>query len=62
VLVIAHRLSTIAEADKIIVIEDGMIAEQGSHQMLAQEEGGLYARLNRLQIRKDDISSTGAGQ
>ncbi|MBL0370518.1 ABC transporter ATP-binding protein [Rhizobium sp. KVB221] len=62
VVVIAHRLSTIAEADKIIVIEAGQIAEEGSHDMLAREEGGLYARLNRLQIRKDDISSMGTGQ
>ena len=52
VVVIAHRLSTIAEADKIIVMEDGRIAEEGTHEMLAQEEAGLYARLNRLQIRE----------
>jgi subfamily B ATP-binding cassette protein MsbA len=52
VVVIAHRLSTIAEADRIIVIEDGRIAEEGTHEMLAREEGGLYARLNRLQIRE----------
>jgi ATP-binding cassette subfamily B protein len=54
VVVIAHRLSTIAGADKIIVMEDGHIAEQGTHEMLAKEEGGLYARLNRLQVRKDE--------
>jgi ATP-binding cassette subfamily B protein len=53
VVVIAHRLSTIAGADKIIVMEDGRIAEEGTHEMLANDEGGLYARLNRLQIRKD---------
>jgi len=53
VVVIAHRLSTVAEADKIIVMEDGRIVEQGTHEMLAREEGGLYARLNRLEIRKD---------
>lgn len=52
VVVIAHRLSTISEADKIIVMEDGRIAEEGTHEMLAQEEAGLYARLNRLQIRE----------
>ncbi len=52
VVVIAHRLSTIAEADKIIVMEDGRIVEEGRHEMLAQEEAGLYARLNRLQIRE----------
>jgi ATP-binding cassette subfamily B protein len=53
VVVIAHRLSTIAGADKIIVMEDGRIAEEGTHEMLAHDEGGLYARLNRLQIRKE---------
>ncbi|RYD87294.1 MAG: ATP-binding cassette domain-containing protein, partial [Sphingomonadales bacterium] len=52
VVVIAHRLSTISEADKIIVMEDGKIAEEGTHEGLAQEEAGLYARLNRLQIRE----------
>jgi len=62
VVVIAHRLSTIAGADKIIVMEDGKIAEEGTHEMLANEEGGLYARLNRLQIRKDaPIAATGTG-
>jgi ATP-binding cassette subfamily B protein len=60
VVVIAHRLSTIAGADKIIVMEDGRIAEEGTHEMLAREEGGLYARLNRLQIRKDEaVTATG---
>jgi ATP-binding cassette subfamily B protein len=51
VIVIAHRLSTIAEADRIMVVEDGRIVEQGTHEMLARADGGLYARLNRLQIR-----------
>jgi ATP-binding cassette, subfamily B, bacterial MsbA len=53
VIVIAHRLSTIAAADQIIVMEDGRIAEQGTHEMLARAEGGLYARLNGLQIRQN---------
>ena len=43
VLAIAHRLSTIAELDRIVVMDDGQIVEQGSHaQLLAR--GGLYAR------------------
>ena len=47
-LVIAHRLSTIHNADRIIVIEKGRIAEQGTHQLL-MERHGIYARLIEMQ-------------
>lgn len=47
-LVIAHRLSTINHADKIIVIEQGCIAEQGTHEELMKLKG-LYAKLIELQ-------------
>jgi len=48
VLVIAHRLSTIAKADRIIVMQNGRIVESGTHGELARTEGGLYARLQRM--------------
>lgn len=48
-LVIAHRLSTIRNADKIIALEDGRIAEIGDHRELMQR-GGLYSQLYRRQL------------
>jgi ATP-binding cassette subfamily B protein len=47
--VIAHRLSTIRDADTILVMEDGAIVEQGSHDVLLAS-GGAYARLYRAQF------------
>lgn len=48
-IIIAHRLSTIKKADKIIVLENGRVAEEGSHSELARVNGGLYAKLLKLQ-------------
>ena len=48
-LTIAHRLSTVMQADRIIVLEDGAVIEQGTHDKLLTQ-GGLYARLAKLQF------------
>ncbi|MET0221571.1 MAG: ABC transporter ATP-binding protein [Tardiphaga sp.] len=49
VVVIAHRLSTVVRADKIVVMQQGRVVEEGNHETLAKRIDGLYARLNNLQ-------------
>ncbi|MBY3118946.1 MULTISPECIES: ABC transporter ATP-binding protein [Rhizobium] len=49
VVVIAHRLSTVVRADKIVVMQQGRVVEEGNHETLAKVSDGLYARLNNLQ-------------
>jgi ATP-binding cassette subfamily B multidrug efflux pump len=49
IIAIAHRLSTIREADRIVVLNHGRIAEAGPHDALMQIDGGLYQRLYLLQ-------------
>ncbi|WP_088562501.1 ABC transporter ATP-binding protein [Arboricoccus pini] len=51
-LVIAHRLATIRNADRIVVIEDGRIVEQGAHGALLRAEG-VYSRLHHAQFAAD---------
>ena len=51
-LVIAHRLATVLRADRIVVMEDGRVVQEGTHQSL-MAQGGLYARLAELQFRAD---------
>ncbi len=53
VIVIAHRLSTIRQADTILVLDGGRIAERGPHEDLLAA-GGLYTRLHQLQFRDPD--------
>ena len=52
VFVIAHRLSTIKDADKIVVINEGRIVEQGSHEELLKIENGEYKKLYEMQFKR----------
>jgi ABC-type multidrug transport system fused ATPase/permease subunit len=53
-IVIAHRLSTIRNAHKILVLEKGSIAEQGTHNELIAKDNGLYRRLSELQFEGEN--------
>ena len=59
VIMIAHRLSTIRDADKIIVLKEGVVAEQGSNDELIAQ-GGIYAELVKIQQRVVNEQSAGA--
>ena len=48
-IVIAHRLATVLKADRILVLDNGRIVEEGTHQSLVHQ-GGIYAKLARLQF------------
>ena len=50
VLIVAHRISTIADADQILILDGGRIAERGTHEELLAK-GGIYCKLNELQNR-----------
>jgi ATP-binding cassette, subfamily B, heavy metal transporter len=56
VIVIAHRLSTVRYANQIIVMEDGRVAERGSHDDLIALNG-IYARLWNMQLTRGDYST-----
>ncbi len=60
-IVIAHRLATVLKADRILVLDDGRIVEEGTHQSLIQQ-GGLYAKLARLQFETGGRDFTAAAQ
>jgi ATP-binding cassette subfamily B protein len=55
-LAIAHRLSTVRNADTIVVVDDGRVVEQGSHEELVERDG-LYADLWRVQVGDTDAVS-----
>ncbi|MGH8702703.1 MAG: lipid A export permease/ATP-binding protein MsbA, partial [Burkholderiales bacterium] len=59
-VVIAHRLSTVENADRIVVLDRGRLAETGTHRELL-ERGGIYDKLYRIQFAEDPVGS-GAGR
>lgn len=56
VFVIAHRLSTIQNANKIVVINQGEIVEEGTHEQLLQIENGAYKALYEMQFKKQEVN------
>ena len=60
-IVIAHRLATVLKADRILVMEDGRIVEEGTHKSLVRK-GGTYARLAKLQFETGASAFIGAAE
>ena len=60
-IVIAHRLATVLKADRILVMDDGRIVEEGTHQSLVAK-GGIYARLAKLQFETGASAFKGAAE
>eukprot|EP00747_Dinoflagellata_sp_TGD_P038171 gnl/TRDRNA2_/TRDRNA2_139504_c2_seq2.p1 gnl/TRDRNA2_/TRDRNA2_139504_c2~~gnl/TRDRNA2_/TRDRNA2_139504_c2_seq2.p1 ORF type:complete len:101 (+),score=28.97 gnl/TRDRNA2_/TRDRNA2_139504_c2_seq2:338-640(+) len=57
VIIVAHRLSTVRNADKLLVIDDGRVVEEGTHDKLMQKSDGLYAKLATRQLQGMDAAS-----
>ena len=56
VLVIAHRMRTVAGADKIVVLSDGMVAEEGDPDTLLRQDG-IYTRMVKITDRKPELDA-----
>jgi ATP-binding cassette subfamily B protein len=56
-IVVAHRVSTVRDADLILVLQDGRVAERGSHDQLVAL-GGLYAAMHRKQLLEEELKAS----
>jgi ATP-binding cassette subfamily B protein len=56
-LIVSHRVSTVKDADVIVVLEDGRIAERGTHDSLI-DRGGLYAELYEKQLLEEELAAS----
>jgi ATP-binding cassette subfamily B protein len=58
-IAIAHRLSTLRRTSRLIILDKGQIAEQGSHEELSHKEGGIYAKLLKTQVELQSVMAIG---
>ena len=62
VLIVAHRLSTVRNADKILVVQEGRVMEEGSHEQLLRNAGGAYASLISRQMEAHQKLENGSAE
>jgi ATP-binding cassette subfamily B protein len=58
-IAIAHRLSTLRRTNRLVILDKGVIVEQGSHEELSKKEAGIYAKLLRTQTEMRSIIAIG---
>ncbi|MDD4888652.1 MAG: ABC transporter ATP-binding protein [Phycisphaerae bacterium] len=60
-IAIAHRLSTLRKANRLVILDKGRVVEEGTHEELAAKDGGIYAKLLRMQSETQSIIAVGSG-